>query len=105
MLYDKEIRQLEKQITALEETLNGLRQLINKSIDPIVRKAYEDQADDVIDKMDEVNKAIDILRHKQEGSKNGYDELAKQIDWTNPKNWPHIRGAFGFKDEDEPRDN
>ena len=105
MLYDKEIRQLEIQLEALQQQREEMRNQLKGTTDPYLRKLYREEEGKIIDDIDEVQHAIEILKNKQAGTKNGYDEHAKEVDWTNPKNWPKIRGMFGFGDEDPPLDN
>ena len=105
MLYDKEIQQLEEQLTTLNEQRQEMRDLSNGTLDHSLRNLYLKEEGEIIDAIDEVEQAIEILKNKQEGSKNGYDEHAREIDWTNPDNWPQIRGMFGFGEEDPPSEN
>lgn len=99
-MYDREIAQLQEQITSLQEQRNTLRESIEKTTDPAIRKIYQDELSAVIDDIDEIQQAIEMLRNKQEGTKNGYDKHADEVDWSNPKNWPDIRGLFGFGEND-----
>lgn len=101
-LYDREIAQLKQQLASLQEIKKGLDKLIAITTDPVVKKVYIDDRADVIDKIDEVLKAVDILEHKKTGSPNGYDKHADEVDWTDPNNWPDIRKVFGFDEDDEP---
>lgn len=101
-LYDREIAQLEQQLIVLKKQRDALSKVIAITYDPIVRQALIDERADLITTIDEVEQAIDMLKHKRHGSPNGYDKHADEIDWTDPNNWPDIRTIFGFGEGEEP---
>ncbi|MEO0585785.1 MAG: hypothetical protein AAF135_26480 [Bacteroidota bacterium] len=97
-IYRKEIAQLRQSLAVLEQSQHTLKVVIDQATDPELLKIYHQEMRALIDQIDEVNQAIEILQHREDGAKNGFDELAEQTDWTNPENWPNIRSHFGFED-------
>ena len=99
-IYKREIGQLEQTLTLLKQSRTKLKNAINSVTDPEMLRIYKEEEQKLIDDIDEVEQAIEILRNKEAGTKNGFDEHAEEVDWTNPANWPDIRKLFGFDAND-----
>jgi len=104
-LYKKEIKALQEQVKQLNNQRTNLQKVINKTTDQSLIKIYQDELMQIIDDIDELEQAIERMENHDEGSPNGYDELSDEVDYSDNRNWPKLRGLFGFGKKDKPTDN